>query len=129
MTELTDLLWQKAEAVLYLTKDQFVQSLAEWTIKPIYSGGELAWITVQKGPEFHFQSIGKTRYLSMRTIRSWLQPIIDVHGYAQTKTPIEDVRQQRINKLVGFYEASRDSLDIHFRIENFPMRKDGHSCQ
>lgn len=117
---LQDLLWQKAEPVLFISKDEFLKTLAEWVIKPVYIEGELAWITVQKGPEFHFQSIGKTRVMPLRMIRSFLQAIIAEHGYACTKTPLEDVRQQRFNQRFGFVETGRDGFDIHFRIETLP---------
>lgn len=120
MSELTDLLWEKVESVLYITKDEYVRTLAEWKIKPIHMDGELAWITVQKGPEFHFQSVGKTRVLPMRIVRSFLQTIIDEHGFALTKTPLEDIRQQRFNRRFGFVEIGRDVFDISFRIERLP---------
>jgi hypothetical protein len=120
VSELTDLLWEKAEPVLYCTKDEYLQTLAEWTIKPVHVDGELAWITVQKGPEFHFQSVGETRVMPLRMIREFLQGIIDQHGYALAKTPLLDVRQQRFNQRFGFVEVGRDALDIHFRIDRLP---------
>lgn len=120
MTELTDLLWQKAEPVLYISKDAYLETLAEWTIKPVHIDGELAWITVQKGPEFHFQSVGESRAMPLRMIREFLQTIIDQHGYAQTKTPIEDLRQQRFNERFGFQRIGQDQFDIIYRIESLP---------
>lgn len=120
MSELTDLLWKKAEPVLFITKDEYLQTLAEWVIKPVHIDGELAWITVQKGPEFHFQSVGKTRIMPLRIIREFLQGILAEHGYALTKTPIDDVRQQRFNRCFGFVEIDRDALDIHFRLDRLP---------
>lgn len=120
MTELTDLLWEKAELVLFITKDEFLKTLAEWVIKPVHVDGELAWITVQKGPEFHFQNVGRTRAMPRRVIRDFLQGIIDQYGYALTKTPLEDVRQQRFNQLYGFYEIGRDAFDISYRIDRLP---------
>lgn len=120
MSDLRDILWDKAEPVLYITKDEFLQTLAEWTLKPVYLDGELAWITVQKGPEFHFQSVGRTRLMPLRMIREFLQDIIDQHGYALTKTPVEDTRQQRFNERFGFFRVGQDQYDIHYRIEHLP---------
>lgn len=120
MSELTDLLWEKAEPILFISKDQYLATLAEWTIKPVYLDGELAWITVQKGPEFHFQSVGPTRRMPLRMIREFLQGILDEHGYVLTKTPVDDERQQRFNRRFGFVEIDRDALDVHFRLDRLP---------
>lgn len=120
MTDLQDILWEKAEPVLYISKDEYLQTLAEWTIKPVHIDGELAWITVQKGPEFHFQSVGRTRLMPLRMIREFLQAIIDRHGFALTKTPLEDTRQQRFNERFGFFRVGQDQYDIHYRIEHLP---------
>lgn len=123
MQSLTDLLWEKAEPVLYISKDEFLHTLAEWTIKPVYVEGELAWITVQKGPEFHFQSMGRPKIMPLRLIREFLDSILAAHGYAQTKTPIEATRQQRFNERFGFKRVGQDQYDIHYRIERLPMRE------
>lgn len=120
MTVLTDLLWAKAKDVLFLDKVAFLKLLDGWEIKPVYSDGELGWITVQKGPEFHFETVGATRILPMRIIREFLQSIIDQHGYAQTKTPVDDFRQQRFNERFGFQRIGQDAFDIIYRIERLP---------
>lgn len=120
MSELAEVLWLKAEPVVYVTKDQYLKSLAEWVIKPVHVDGELAWVTIQKGPEFHFQSMGKTRGMPLRVIRDFLQGVIDEHGFALTKTPIEDARQQRFNERFGFQRVGQDQYDIIYRIEKLP---------
>jgi hypothetical protein len=120
VSELTEILWQKAEPVVYVTKEDYLKSLAEWVIKPVHVDGELAWVTIQKGPEFHFQSIGKTRVMPLRMICVFLQGIIEEHGFALTRTPIEDTRQQRFNERFGFQRVGQDQYDIHYRIEKLP---------
>jgi hypothetical protein len=120
MPELSDLLWEKAEPVLFITKDEYLATLAEWVIKPVHLDGELAWITVQKGPEFHFQSVGKTRVMPLRLIREFLQGILSEHGFALTKTPIEDTRQQRFNERFGFHRVGQDQYDVHYRLDHLP---------
>lgn len=117
MIDLQDLLWEKASQVLFLTKDEYLQTLADWVIKPVYVDGELAWITVQKGPEFHFQSFGATKQMPLRSIREFLQGIISEYGHAITRTPIEDTRQQRFNERFGFQRIGQDQFDIIYRIE------------
>lgn len=120
MQSLTDLLWQKAEPVLFISKDEYLKTLAEWVVKAVHVDGELAWITVQKGPEFHFQNVGQTRVMPIRLIREFLQGIIDEHGHAITRTPIEDVRQQRFNERFGFQRIGQDQFDFIYRIERLP---------
>jgi hypothetical protein len=121
MTELTDLLWERAQTVLFISKEEYLQQLEGWDIRPVHdSRGEIGWITVQKGPEFHFQNVGPTRLLPMRVIREFLQGVIDRHGYALTRTPLEDIRQQRFNRRFGFVEVGCDAFDIIFRIDRLP---------
>lgn len=113
---LLGLLWSKASETLYLTEGEFLASLDGWTVEPVHLDGELAWITVQKGPEFHFQSVGRKRAMPRRMIEEFLRPIIEAHGYAITKTPKNDERQHRFNLLFGFEKSGEDEFDTHFKI-------------
>lgn len=118
MTELADLLWEKAEPVLFITREQFFEQwLDGWDIEGHHLDGELSWITCTKGPEFHFQSVGETKAMPLAMIRDFLRKIIAKHGFAMTRTPIENTRQQRFNRRFGFVECGRDAFDIHFRLD------------
>ena len=128
MTHLTDILWGKASPSLFITKEAFVQNLAGWDIKPVMVDGVLAFITVQKGPDFHFQSLGTGHRITLRMIRDFLEPIIREHGFAATRTPKGDTRQRRFNERFGFKQVGEDVFDIHYRIEELPMSGDA-KCQ
>lgn len=78
--------------------------------------GELAFVALVRGPEFHFASAGSGKPLSIRAIKTFLKNIIDVHGFAQTKTPVGDFRQQRFNESIGFRRMSEDKDYITYRI-------------
>jgi hypothetical protein len=117
---LEDRLWEKAEPVLYITKEEFLKSLEGSYIEPIEIDGELAFATLQKGPLFHFHSFGTKRQISLKMIRAFLQKIIDQYGYAETRTPKDDERQHRFNTILGFKQVGEDEFDTHFRIERLP---------
>lgn len=114
--KIEDLLWERAKEKLYLSKEEFLATLEGWDIVPHYVGEDLAWITLHKGPEIHFQTVGKTRPMPRGRFNAVVQGIIDQHGYAETKTPKDDTRQHRFNRLYGFEAIGEDEFDIHFRI-------------
>lgn len=122
--ELTDVLWQAARDKVFITKSEYLESLKGWTVKAHCVDGILAFITVQRGPEFHFHSMNAKTRLSMRMIKKFLEPVIAEHGYAMTRTPHEDGRQQRFNRKLGFVEAGRTEFDVLYRIERI-----NPSCQ
>lgn len=116
-TDIRDRLWEQAEPHLFIAKDEFLKNLDGWEIKPVEVDGELAFATLVKGPAFHFQSFGTRHPISLRMIKEFLRTLIDQHGYATTKTPKEDTRQHRFNRLLGFQAVGEDEFDIHYRIE------------
>lgn len=129
MKSIEDLLWEKAEPNIYLTREEYEERfLKGWDIKPVYVDGELAFVTTQKGPLFHFHSFGTKKPISLKMIRDFLQGIIDEHGFAETRTPHEDERQHRFNLRFGFQKVGADEFDTHFRIERLPMPKGANPC-
>lgn len=116
---LVEQLWAKASDILFITKEEYVRILEGWTIEPVHVGDELAFIFVSKGPEFHFDTVGSGHKVPMKGFRDFIQKRIDEHGYATTRTPVDDHKQQRLNRIFGFVETGRDHLDVHFRIEKF----------
>lgn len=122
--ELLNLLWERAAPQVFVSKEQFLAGLDGWEIVGHEIGGELGWITCQNGPEFHFQSVGRTRLLPPRMIRDFLRSIIAQHGHALTRTPEIDRRQHRFNLAFGFKPVSQDEHGYTiYRIESLPMLK------
>ncbi len=118
--EIIDLLWEQASRVLFVTKEQFADSLDGWHLGTIYDAGELVVITVTKGPEFHFRTLG--RPVSRKIVRETMEAIIAAHGHVITRTPKEEERQHRFNRVIGFEPVGEDELDIHYRMERFGSR-------
>lgn len=120
MSDIREMLWEKARETLFIDKTQFLSYLGEWTIDQVEIDGRLAFVTLTKGPRFHFQSMDTGRIITRRMIRDFLQPIIDRYGYAETSTPLDDERQHRFNLAFGFRVTGEDEYDRHYRIERIP---------
>ncbi len=118
MNAIVQRLWEKDEPLLFISKEEYVKSLEGWEIVAVPGAdGEFAFVALVNGPEFHFQSFGTKAPLTMKAIRGFLTKIIGQHGFAQTRTPKDDERQHRFNRLVGFVAVGEDEFDTIFRIQ------------
>lgn len=118
MTDLVETLWQRAQEKLYITREQFVASLEGWTIEPIEVAGETAFVTLRRGPEFHFSSLETGHRIPLGVIRARLAGIIAEHGYALARTPKDDRKQRRVNEFFGARIVGEDTFDVHYRLDS-----------
>jgi len=123
-----DLLWQQARERLYITREQFEQSLEGWFLDTIQGPNGIAAVFVVKGPMFHFAKFDPTVKATRDHLRKYPGSLIAKYGYATTTTPKEDTRQRRFNERLGFFQTGEDDLDIHYRIEKLKF-KEQPSCQ
>lgn len=114
---LVERLWEKAEPMVFITKEAFVNGLSQWEIYPVVEGGEILVIVATDGPHMHFETMETGRSITRRIVRQVLEPLIEKYGYAVTKTPKDEARQRRFNELIGFKVVGEDEYDIHYRIE------------
>lgn len=113
---------------LYLSREEFEQTLEGWTIDPVLrDDGSIGIIFVSKGPEFHFAKFGTDIQASRAILQKYPGELIATHGYALTKTPLTDRRQQRFNERLGFYRIGEDQFDVIYRIDQ--LRKKEPPCQ
>ena len=113
-----DLLWAQTERNVFITRAEFERRLEGWTIEPVEIDGEIAFAKVHNGPEFHYASFGYKKPITKRMVREWLAPIIENYGYVMVRTPRNDIRQRRFNRLIGFVEIGEDEFFIHAKLEN-----------
>ncbi len=111
-----DALWAQVEPKVFITRDEFFATLDGWELNEVAVDGKLAFVTARKGARFHFTTFGTGARISLRMIRNFLAPILAEHGYAETRTPKDDVRQQRFNRKLGFAEVGEDEFHKIFRI-------------
>lgn len=116
-------LWK--DSPLFLTLEQFTQGLQGWELDPIQGPEGIAGVIVHRGPEFHFAKFDRAFQVGRSILQKYPGDLIARYGYAQTKTPIDDTRQQRFNQRLGFVEVARDDLDITYQIH----RMRGQQCQ
>lgn len=114
VADIKDRVWAQVEPTVYVGRDEFFEG---WTIDGVEINGELVAAVLTRGPEIHYASLGTGRPLTLKMFRRHLQPIIDAHGYATTRTPKDDLRQARFNELIGFKAAAEDEFFVHYRIE------------
>lgn len=107
------------QSPLYLTRAQFEQSLAGWEFDFVLrKDNTLALVFLVKGPEFHFAKFGNDLQVTREHLKKYPGSLLAKYGYALTKTPKTDQRQQRFNERLGFFRIGEDEFDIHYRIEN-----------
>lgn len=112
-----DRLWEQIEPTVFITKEQFAAGFKDWTIEMVEVDGVAAFVGLTNGPEFHYASFGIGARITRAMIWSRLNPILDKHGFVTTRTPKDDVRQQRINRAQGFVEIGSDEFFITFRMD------------
>lgn len=118
-----DRLWAEAEPNFFGTRDDFAKQWEGWETVTVDEGGQAAFVALVKGPIFHFHSFRTGQHLSLARIKAFLQSLIDRYGYAETRTPITDGRQQRFNRRIGFVETGRDEYDVIYKIKSVGYRK------
>lgn len=112
-----DRLWEKAAETLFISKEQFLRNLEGWDIEQVEIEGELAGVVLSKGAEIHFQSFGTGHPITGKMLWERLNKVIDQHGYAMTRTPKDDARQNRFNLRFGFKVVGEDEYDFLYRID------------
>src|SRR5690348_6632398 len=112
--QMVDALYQRTP--LFVPPESFAHTLRDWELDTVEVGGKPAFITAKRGPEFHFQSLDPGNIISRTMIREFLRPIIAAHGYATTRTPKDDIRQQRFNERYGFLMTAADDEYVTYSI-------------
>ncbi|MBT9174205.1 MAG: hypothetical protein DDT21_02616 [Syntrophomonadaceae bacterium] len=112
-----------SQSPLYLTREQFEQSLDGWTFDIVQRpDGSIGMVFVHKGPEFHFAKFGNDVQATREHLKKYPGALIEQYGYATTRTPKTATRQQRFNERIGFYKTGADEYDIHYRIDHLRKR-------
>ena len=124
MSSLKDLLWAAVEPLVYITREQYLAGLEGWTITPHEADGVLVAVVITRGPELHFVTFGSAWKLTRADLRRYLDPLLAAHGRVETKTPKDDLRQRRFNRILGFAETGEDEFHVHLTLRHPPFSKD-----
>lgn len=115
---LIDRMFSESKKSLYFTtREAFAKSLDDYDLSPMYQDGKMYAVVVSKGPEFHFMVMGEKWTLNKEILEEYPGSLIRRFGYAETFTPVEDERQHRFNKRLGFVETRRDENNVYYKIE------------
>jgi hypothetical protein len=96
---------------------EFAMSLDGWEVRPVHRNGGLVAVLKFKGPEFHFWSAGNHSFTRQEIRQVVLEPLWNEYGFARTRTPVSDVRQQRFNERAGFRRIEEDDHEIHYQLD------------
>lgn len=110
------------DSPLFYTREQFERTLDGWQIHEVYGASGIAGVVITRGPEFHFAKWDPAYQVSRADLRRWPGELIEQHGYAITRTPKYDKRQQRFNERLGFERVGEDEYDIHYRITRLRVK-------
>ena len=116
-TDILELLWAANEEAVYITKQQFMAGFEDWAITPHYENGTMVGATISKGSEFHFATFGGKWKMTRTDIRRYLDPILEQYGCVTTRTPKNDARQIRFNKILGFTATGEDEFFVHYKLD------------
>lgn len=114
-SDLIAALWK--DSPLFLTLEEFTRGLEGWQLDPIPGPQGVAGVVVHKGPHFHFAKFDPSFQVGRDILKRYPGELIARYGYAETKTPIDDTRQQKFNQRLGFFVTGQDEFDLHMRIE------------
>jgi hypothetical protein len=118
--DLAERLWRLAEPTVFVSREQYLKSFDGWTVNEVKIDGKPAFVTMVRGPEFHFASLNTGARISMQMIREFLKPIVAEYGHAITRTPKGDLRQDRFNRRIGFSAIGTDEFNTIYRIRRLP---------
>jgi hypothetical protein len=117
--DVIDALWEQIEPTVFISRAEFVAGLDGWDIRAEHVDGELAFVTMTNGPEFHFATFGTRAPITRSRTRAWIDPIIARHGFVTTRTPKEGAdRQHRFNLTFGFRPVDEDEFHIMYRMDH-----------
>lgn len=96
---------------------EFADSLTGWDTKPLIRNGAVVALIKFKGDEFHFHSLGGHSFTRKDMREDFFGDLWEKYGYARTRTPKTDTRQQRFNERAGFHKIGEDEHEIHYQID------------
>lgn len=117
-------LWAAIEPTVYISREEYFAALEGWHITPHLAEDAVVGAVITRGPELHFLTFGARWRLTRADIRRYLEPILAEHGRVETKTPLEDERMRRFNRILGFEETGEDEFYVHLTLRRLPFSKD-----
>jgi len=121
--EIPEALWRKASEQLYCSRDAFLAHLAEWKMTVLHVDNAPAFVVLEKGNEFHVDSLGTGKPFPMKAFLREVYRIAGEHGHAITRTPKDTDKQHDVNARLGWTQVGEDDFDIIYRVEKTPRSK------
>lgn len=97
-------------------------ALDGWTISTAQRGGEDVAFVITCGPEIHFVAIDGKPAISRRNLIAFLAPLLDEHGYAMTRVPL-DVTDHKLRTVLGFEHTWSDDVFSYWCLTELPFQR------
>lgn len=114
--EIIRMLWEIDKDKLFISEQDYFNSFSNCELTPIYTDNVITGVVITKGAEIHYQVFGKM-VITKAMMRQFLADLILKYGFAFTRVPKDNIRQQRLNERIGFFKVGEDEFDIHYRVE------------
>lgn len=102
-------------------------ALDGWSIQTAQRAGEDVAFVITRGPEIHMLSIAERRAMSRRNILRFVQPLLDVYGYAATRVPLSET-DHRLRDALGFVHTWSDENFSYWVLTASPYQKGTPLC-
>jgi hypothetical protein len=93
-----------------------------WDVHEHAQSGRLVGFAITKGTEFHCHLLPGFK-LNRREMREFLRPLFEKHGFLTTRVRIEDLANQRFNKVFGFERTWSDDRFHYFLMSELPFKE------
>lgn len=103
-------------------------ALKGWAVRTAQRAGVDVAFVITSGPEIHMLSIVGQRAMSRRNIMQFLGPILEEHGYATTRVPINET-DHRLRLALGFAQTWADNNYTYWALTALPFQKGIPPCQ
>ena len=105
-----------------LTFDQFQAVLETCRVNQEIIDGEVAFITVCFGPDFHLLSMDTGHLITRPMIMRQFAPLLEQYGKVTTTVPKTDVRWARFLRVAGFRVTGEDWCSTRYEMDRVSCR-------
>lgn len=108
-----------------LPRQEIEKFLNDWEVIPVIADNVHAATVIAKGTELHIALVEgyKPKACQRRTIKSFLQPLFNKHGFLTTRIPHHRLPQKKFVERVGFKPTWKDDTFEYYMLTSMPFER------